>query len=29
MLSQTTDPEMLSVMVDAWDGEDNGYAEME
>ena len=29
MLSQTTDPEMLAVMVDAWDGEDNGYAEME
>lgn len=29
MLSQTTDPEMLAVMVDAWDGEDNGNTEVE
>jgi hypothetical protein len=29
MISQTTDPEMLAVMIDAWDGEDNDRAEME
>lgn len=29
IIAQTTDPEMLSILVDAWDGEDNDESEME
>lgn len=29
MIAQTADPEMLSCLIDAWDGEDNEQSEME